>query len=164
MNRSRIVMASCALVTIICTTIASLRWRETPLGSRAIEIPDVAPAPDPATTDESLTAAEIDVVAAHDPFRLANTPSRVAFDATGADNGPAFAPAPRPIPPNLVLKAIVGGPPWQAIVDGLPGQSSGVIATAGAVFQDLVIRSVTRDRVVVEGRDTAWVLTFGGAP
>jgi hypothetical protein len=61
-----------------------------------------------------------------------------------------------------VLKAIIGGPPWQAVIDGIPGQPPGTIAGTGARFDKLVVRSVTRDTVVVQGPDTTWSLGFKG--
>jgi hypothetical protein len=62
--------------------------------------------------------------------------------------------------PVFALKAIVGGPPWQAIVDGIPGQPSGTIVSNGMTIGKLTIRGVTRDSVVIQGPDTTWVLTF----
>jgi hypothetical protein len=64
----------------------------------------------------------------------------------------------------MTLKAIVGGPPWQAVVDGIPGQAQGTIVRAGAAFDKLVARAVTRDSVIIQGPDTAWVLTFRRRP
>jgi len=43
-------------------------------------------------------------------------------------NAPSIAPTVRPV---LVLKAIAGGPPWQAVIEGLPGQQFAAIAQSG---------------------------------
>ncbi|MGH7620563.1 MAG: hypothetical protein ACREPM_25385, partial [Gemmatimonadaceae bacterium] len=116
-------------------------------------------APTSRVDDDSLAAAE-DAIVTNDPFRLSNSPPAVRYDP--AADGPgaavlALLPQPRPV---LVLKAIVGGPPWQAVIDGLPGQPAGTVARAGSTYDRLVVRSVTRDSVVVQGADTLWVLSF----
>jgi hypothetical protein len=60
-----------------------------------------------------------------------------------------------------VLRGIVGGPPWQAIVDGIPGIPDGSVLKAGQTFEKYVIRSVSKDTVIVQGPDTTWHLTLG---
>jgi hypothetical protein len=62
--------------------------------------------------------------------------------------------------PTLVLRGIIGGPPWQAIVDGIPGQSAGAIVRQGMAFDAITIRTVTRDTVFVQSPDTSWKLTL----
>ena len=96
----------------------------------------------------------------NDPFRLANEPASVRFDPSA--DGEAVGPVVPVMRPTLVLKAIIGGPPWQAVIDGIPGQPPGTIATPGTRFDKLVIRSVTRDAVVVQSPDTTWSLVFKG--
>jgi hypothetical protein len=112
-----------------------------------------------AVGDDSLGEAAANA-AANDPFRLVNRPSTVRYDAhtegTVAGQMPTFVP-PRP---QLVLKAIVGGPPWQAIVDGIPGQPPGTIIRSGIAFDKLTVRSVGRDTVVIQAPDTTWKLTL----
>jgi hypothetical protein len=107
-----------------------------------------------------LLADAEDATVRNDPFRLSNHPATVPYDP--ASNGSvSVAAAGRAGPrPALTLKAIVGGPPWLAVIDGIPGQAPGVAAQQGARFDKLVIRAVTRDSVVVEGPDTSWVLSF----
>ncbi|MDB4878329.1 MAG: hypothetical protein JWM41_4775 [Gemmatimonadetes bacterium] len=75
-----------------------------------------------------------------------------------------MANAPPRVRPVMTLKAIVGGPPWQAVVDGIPGQPPGVLVRQGTTLDKLAIRSVTRDSVVIQGPDTTWVLGFGRRP
>jgi hypothetical protein len=115
---------------------------------------------DPAISDSMLAhAAELTVE--NDLFRLSNSPPDVRFDpgvgVTVVQSGPSSSVAARPI---LALKAIVGGPPWHAVIDGIPGQPSGTLARTGSRFDALLIRSITRDSVVIQGADTAWVLSF----
>lgn len=61
--------------------------------------------------------------------------------------------------PTLELKAIAG-PPWRAVVGGLPGQPNAVVVREGTVFDRLTIASVGRDSVVIRGPDTTWVLSL----
>jgi hypothetical protein len=106
---------------------------------------------------------------ANDVFRLANAPADARYDpreetATSRSPGGSGAPAVARSRPTLVLKAIVGGPPWQAAVDGIPGQPPGTVVRAGMRFEHLVIRLVSRDSVVVQLPDTTWALTFRAQP
>ena len=118
--------------------------------------PSTVPAQSSAALDSLDIAAE--AIVANDPFRLANAPATVRFVAGQSQTiaTPAL-PAPRP---NLVLRAIVGGPPWQAVLDGLPGQPTGTVVTGGGSFDGIRIRAITRDTVVVESQDTTWKLTL----
>jgi hypothetical protein len=153
-------------VVVIATSlglfgIAGMRWR--------IAAPPVALKPSAVTalrvahaspSEDSLAEAE-EMIASNDPFLLSNTAPTVRYDpesdGVNAANGNVALPPPRP---TLVLKAIVGGPPWRAVIDGIPGQPAGVIVEQGNTFDRLVVRVVTRDSVVVRGADTSWVLSF----
>ena len=64
----------------------------------------------------------------------------------------------------MTLKAIAGGPPWQALIEGIPGQSQAVLVQSGTVLDHLSIRAITRDGVIVRGPDTTWVLSFASRP
>ena len=113
-----------------------------------------------AVDDDSLGEAAANA-AANDPFRLVNRPSGVRYDAKL--EGGAGAPAqfvPPPVRPAFALKAIVGGPPWSAVVDGIPGQPAGTIVRTGSSFDKLTVRSVGRDTVVIAAPDTTWKLTL----
>jgi len=123
-----------------------------------------APAASTDSLDDELAAAE-DLTVTNDPFRLANAPARVRFDPSNEPGAIGASPVSAlPIRPTMVLKAIVGGPPWQAVVDGIPGQPPGTVVRSGASFDKLVARAVTRDSVVIQGPDTTWVLGFGRRP
>ena len=140
--------------------VAALRWRAASppqLPRRRIALAHTATRPRP--SDSALADAE-DATVSNDPFRLANAPASVRFDP--AVEGESASPAVPVVRPTLVLKAIIGGPPWQAVIDGIPGQPPGTIAGPGARFDKLVVRSVTRDTVVVQGPDTTWSLAFKG--
>ena len=115
-------------------------------------------------SDSVLEEAE-DLAVANDPFRLSNTPPDVRYDpATEGIPGAPRPYVPPPVRPAFALKAIVGGPPWSAVVDGIPGQPAGAVVRQGVQYEKLLVRSVTRDSVIIQGPDTTWVLRFGGRP
>ncbi|MEO7082994.1 MAG: hypothetical protein ABI442_07920 [Gemmatimonadaceae bacterium] len=139
--------------------IAGFRWEHltvasAPAGIATSMFRTTAAPPD--VQDDALSDAET-LTVENDPFRLSRMPSTTRFDAPAAS--PMRTPAGLPHP-TLVLKAIVGGPPWQAVIDGLPGQTGSAVAQPGAHFEGLVVRVVSRDSVVVQGADTTWVLSF----
>ncbi|HET7372530.1 MAG TPA: hypothetical protein VFJ20_04070 [Gemmatimonadaceae bacterium] len=150
-----------AAVVALCSTAAGvLRWRNTPL----IASVDSAAIPPGARPDIHPDGKQLrdaaDLIVSNDPFRLTNTPAIVRYDPRAESAVPTTSVANPPIRPVMTLKAIVGGPPWQAIVDGLPGQPPGTVVRAGNAFDKLVARAVTRDSVVIQGPDTTWVLSF----
>ena len=149
-----------AVVALCSIGAGALRWRNTPLiasvDSAAIQAglhPDIHP-------DAKQLRDAADLIVSNDPFRLTNTPALVRYDPKAEGAVATTSVAAPPIRPVMTLKAIVGGPPWQAIVDGLPGQPPGTVVRAGNAFDKLVARAVTRDSVVIQGPDTTWVLSF----
>lgn len=145
--------------------VACLRWRSAiPRVAPPVAPSLAAPAPSQIATDSALAEAE-SLVVENDPFRLANAPAHVDYDPH-ADGVPGtnHLVLPARVRPSFVLRAIVGGPPWQAIIDGIPAQPAGSVVRAGATFDRLVVRSVTRDSVVIQAPDTTWVLAFGKRP
>jgi hypothetical protein len=137
--------------------VGAIRWREAVprIGHQSIAIGLIK-----GSRSELVepTLAEVEeLIISNDPFRLSNTPSSIRYSPS-SDNVGLSASA--PLRPNLTLKAIVGGPPWQAIVDGIPGQPQGTLVRAGNAFDKLIARAVTRDSVVIQGPDTTWVLSF----
>lgn len=96
----------------------------------------------------------------HDPFRLTREPSAVPYDA----NGEVVTTAqPAPPKPPLALSGIVG-PPWVAVLEGVPGRTGSVLAKVGDTLARpplmlLVVHWIGRDTVVVRGADTTWTLT-----
>lgn len=90
------------------------------------------------------------------PFRLSRTPASVRFGRAKDATAPAESR------PTLTLRGIVGGPPWQAVVDGIPGVAEGTVVRTGSLFDRYRVISVSRDSVIVLGPDTTWRLTMGG--
>lgn len=124
--------------------------------------PSLAPTVPPASAEphqlnpDSLARATAFLVA-NDPFRLSHQPATVAYSP--ALEGVAPPPVARPPRPNLVLRGIVGGPPWSAIVDGVPGRDGSTLLRRGDSVASYVIRAVGRDTVTLKGADTTWQLT-----
>jgi hypothetical protein len=152
-------------VALVSWLAAAMRWRAALPAIRVATsgIPSVAKAP--RMISDSALAEFAATLVANDPFRVANEPAAVRYDARADGSGSAnasapIAPMPPPPRPNFMLRAIVGGPPWQAIVDGFPGQPAGTIVQKGSVLARIAVTAVSRDSVLLRGPDTAWVLTF----
>lgn len=96
-------------------------------------------------------------VESHNPFRLDRQPAAVAFGLPKPPL-PVVAQAPAAPRPTLVLRGIVGGPPWQALLDGLPGRSGSALVQTGDRIGQFVIGTISREKVVVMGPDTTWTL------
>ncbi len=117
-------------------------------------LPASAPMRVPALTPRLLRAAA-ETTTANDPFRLSNTPPDINATARNARAAPSRQPH-----PTLVLKAITGGPPWQALVAGMPGQNGDALVAPGAAYGALTVQSITRDTVIVRAQDTTWILSL----
>jgi hypothetical protein len=96
-------------------------------------------------------------VVAHDPFRLGRRPSEVAYKPEPEGLPPPAPGSPRPA---LRLTGILGGPPWRAVLDGVPGREGSVVVRSGDVLDKLRIGTVKRDTVIITGMDTTWKLTM----
>jgi len=146
-----------SVATLALSLVAVYRW-----GGMQHQPPQAATVSAAPTTEAATSAALLSEAALaameQNPFRLSRAPSDVAFVprriAMATPSGP---PAFRGL---LVLKGIVGGPPWHAVIDGLPGQPPGTMVSAGSTFEKLVIRTISRDTVVVQAPDTVWRLTL----
>jgi hypothetical protein len=154
MNRWRVEVAL-ALMLILATSIAEGRWRRAAVQVRSW--PSVASGGSLRVTqvDPDSLAATADRLVAKDPFRIGGGSRSVRLAIAAA--APAPARAPRPV---LTLKAIVGGPPWQAIITGIPGQGGETVVGAGARFESFLVQSISRDTLVIVGADTTWKLTL----
>ena len=69
-----------------------------------------------------------EAIVARDPFRLERKPSDVAYGPAMETTAP---PPPSPPRPALAVVGIVGGPPWEALVEGIPGRQSSVLVRRG---------------------------------
>lgn len=62
--------------------------------------------------------------------------------------------------PQLTLLAMAGGPPWRALVSGVPGASGSTVVDEGRPLPQLTIRRIARDTLWIAGFDTVWTLTL----
>jgi hypothetical protein len=164
--RARVGYSLAAITTASLGALGAMRWRTAApeVVEQPLAIESSRRVADADSLEQQLSDAE-DLIVTNDPFRLANAPASMRYDPN--TDGVAVAGrvvAPPPPRPVMTLKAIVGGPPWQAVVDGLPGQPPGTVVRSGATFDKLVARAVTRDSVVIQGPDTTWVLSFRRRP
>ncbi|MGH7720461.1 MAG: hypothetical protein ACREON_16645 [Gemmatimonadaceae bacterium] len=108
---------------------------------------------------DTLESAALAVVES-DPFRLERRPASAIYRPE-LEGAPLEAlPPPPPPKPMLTLGGVAGGPPWEAVVDGIPGREGPVVVRAGQALGDFRVRSVGRDTVVIQGADTVWRLTL----
>lgn len=147
------------LATAACVVVGTLEWRHVRAVSELAAPALVAtPAPIQPPSRDSLRAAARRV-AATDPFRLARTPPTVVYAPT-LENAPAAPPPSKPPRPPLAVAGIIGGPPWAALLDGVPGRSGSVVVHAGDTLGGLRVRTVRRTGVIVSAPDTTWQLTL----
>src|SRR5207247_10370224 len=108
--------------------------------------------PAPPLAKDSLSGGMI----AHDPFRVARRPSPVAYDPVRVGQPPALTPP----KPALALVGIVwdGGSDPTALLEGLPGVEGPRVVRTGESVASLRVKRIERERVVVVGLDTVWVL------
>lgn len=160
---SAVVARALVAASVAALVVAGIRWRRAaPVSAPVAASVVMARVHAEPIADSALAEAE-DYTVSADPFRLSNSPPSVRYDPASDGIAPGYAaPANSQPRPLLVLKAIVGGPPWQAVIDGIPGQPAGTVARAGTTFGRIVVRAVTRDSVIVQGADTSWVLSFRG--
>lgn len=107
---------------------------------------------------ESLSVAA-ELVTEADPFRLDRRPADVPYGAI-VDGAAATPPAPTLTNPNLALSGIIGGPPWVAVIDGVPGHDGSVLLHVGDTLGGLRVRAISGTTVTITGSDTTWKLTL----
>lgn len=145
-------------VTVAAAVSAAHSWY-------AISRPAEAPAPaiwPVAQPTAPIAADSLAVLTARivdsDVFRLDRKPADAAYGATPdstANRAAMTAAAPRP---PLVLVGIVG-PPWRALLDGVPGHDGSMVLHAGQSVAGLRVRDVTATAATISGADTTWHLT-----
>jgi hypothetical protein len=147
-----------------------VRWRRALPTSPPPAPAALAPPPAVRPRDPARLAAAGGAVARGNPFRLDRVPAPVRAagplglgSAVGPGYGPYVPPAgygapPAYTPPPFAGAAVrvtgISGPPWEAVLEGVPGRPGAVVAREGDQFGDLRVRSISSDRVVVQGRDS----------
>ena len=148
-----------ARIEIACWCAAAALGVVALLGARQPRAADAASALPRIAASGSAAAADINAavsaLVATDPFRAARHSSPVAYrpDLEGAP-----PPPPRPPRPGLAVSGIIGGPPWSAVLEGVPGREGGAVVRTGDTLGGLRVRAVGRDTVVITGMDTTWRL------
>lgn len=147
---------SAALAAVVETAAV---WRQALRGQTAAAATVwPAPSPDALPAPDSLTVLTTRIVGG-DAFRLDRKPAAVSYRAAGdsAIPGPPVAPpTPRPV---LTLVGIVGGPPWAALVNGIPAHDGTMLVRVRDTLGGLRIAGVSGDGVTITGLDTVWHLT-----
>lgn len=152
--------------TIVKSALASALLAGVGIGLRAaawplvrLEVPERVQAPATETVASALGGADspAGLAIARDPFRIPRRPSPVAYDPLRAGEPPAPLP-PRPL---LALVGIVwdGGKNPTGLLEGLPGVEGPRVVRAGEAIGGLQVKRIERERVLVVGLDTVWVLT-----
>lgn len=114
-----------------------------------IAVAPARPAPD------TLESA-VDEIADRNLFR----PERTSAEQTTNPQPmmPMGMPQPPSTKPHLVLRGVLGGPPWDAIIEGIPGHEGSVVLSAGQSLGGITVRAVRRDTAYARGFDTTWAL------
>lgn len=106
--------------------------------------------------DSATLASAADTVIDNDPFRLDRAPADVGF---GQDAAPSQQPPPSPFrqpPPRLT--AVLGGPPWRAVLEGVPGREGSVVVSPGDRVGPFAVLTISRTLLTLKGADTTWQL------
>jgi len=133
--------------------LLGVRPSEPRTGGEIGELPVVATMTAPPTS-AALDSA-VDDIAERNLFR----PERAS--AEEREGAPAPGPMAMTAPsnkPHLVLKGVLGGPPWDAVVEGVPGREGAVVIRVGESVSGITVRAIRRDTAYVRGFDTTWAL------
>jgi hypothetical protein len=147
MIRSRLGERALWALGLALTAIGGWSW--SPSGTNAHE-----PAEGLATgsaTGRQVTADRADLIIARNPFRTDRRPAARRFGS----EGPSTATAPAP---PFQLAGILGGPPWQAVLEGLPGADGSTIVREGDSIGAWRVLRIEQRSLVVAGPDSTWVV------
>jgi hypothetical protein len=115
------------------------------------------PIPPPDTAGLAQAAAAL---RDRDPFRFERKPTKVRFNPWEPTGVTAAAPR-APARPTLGLVGVLGGPPWNALLKGVPGREAGVVLGVGESVNGIKLTRMHGDTAFVSGFDTTWVLIPG---
>jgi len=146
-------------VTVIALGFVADTWHRIARPAQA-PVPTIWPVSPPARpiTSDSLGVLTARIVES-DVFRLDRRPAALAYGSSPDTLANRPVPAPAPPRPALVLVGIVG-PPWRALVDGIPGHDGSVLLHAGQVMAGLRVREVTATGASISAADTTWHLAI----
>jgi hypothetical protein len=136
--------------------VAAFRWSTAvPFYAPVERVIPPAPGAPKTKGPDTLIASARGIVAAN-PFRLERRPTAIPYGSETEPDGRYESVPPKP---DLLLTGVLGGPPWQAVLTGVPGHDGSVVVREGESIDVFVVSRVTRDTVVVQGADTTYVLT-----
>jgi hypothetical protein len=154
------------MLALVFTVLGVSRWRRAEPAVQAPPSALSATPPEPRRIPRARLAEAGRSVVGGNPFRLDRVPAPLGFNQPDAGMmmpgmtpgmPPQYTPPPPPRP-QLLVSGIVG-PPWQALLEGVPGREGAVVVKRGDVLGDLRVRDITGSVVVVASPDTTWRLT-----
>jgi len=143
----------------LCVVLAVVGWRY------GVPTTGTATGAEPAATPTIMMFHDSQIAAAgqqtttHNPFRLNRSPANVPFGTPDVPPAPPPPPPPSPLA-TVALKGIVGGPPWRAILSGVPGRERNVVVNTGDTLGGIRIKQVRHDRIILADKDSAITLTL----
>lgn len=110
------------------------------------------------TSRRTLTAAAYD--SAVSDVIAGNVFRRHRSSAAEIAQQSALVPRPPMQRPHIELRGVMGGPPWQVLIDGVPGHQSSVLMRVGESVGGITVVGVKAGTVVLKGADTVWHLAL----
>jgi hypothetical protein len=143
----------CCVALTVSAGLLGMRGAAPRISGAVADIPIVA------TMNTHPTSAALDSAVDDIADRNLFRPERAGAEEREAASmpGPMGMAAPSS-KPHLVLKGVLGGPPWDAVVEGIPGREGAVVIRVGESVSGLSVRAIRRDTAYVRGFDTAWAL------
>ena len=117
----------------------------------------IAGAPAMLPVDGQRPGQAIDDLRRRDPFRPDHQPTTARYDPYAPAVPVSAAPPPTARP--AVALAGIAGPPWYAVIEGVPGREGGVLLAVGDSAGGVRLLRINSDTATVAGFDTTWVLT-----
>jgi hypothetical protein len=118
---------------------------------------DVRPAPIiPLAMARARSSGDlVDSIVERNVFRPDRAGDREVADTPATTPVSAPPVTQRPAP---TLKALVGGPPWSIVLEGIAGRASPLVLRQGDSVAGMKLVAVRRDTVLVRTQDTTWKL------
>lgn len=113
----------------------------------------------PTPLDTTGLAAAAAQLRDRDPFRWERKPTTVRYNPWEPLKPAEPNVSSKPSRPPLALVGILGGPPWTALLEGIPGRVGGALLRVGEEAGGIRLLDVRGDTVRLSGLDTTWVLT-----
>lgn len=154
-------LATAAVLVITVDDISRPGWGTVQAGQVETRrfAPRILPTVAMFRTDKLDSAAAY--IVANDPFRLERKPSLVAFSVT--QTGVLPPPMVQQPAVQIALRGTIGGPPWHAIISGIPGHDGTIVVASGDTIGGVAIKDVSQSGVTVRVRDSSWTVNLSGS-